>query len=102
MNLSFESKVALVTGAASGMGLATAEAFAEAGAAVALVDLNEAAVAKAIQRLPAAGHKAIAIACDVTDEGQVKKMVEQTVTGFRQLDADFNNAGVESLAVETD
>src|SRR5262245_29897903 len=66
MNLSFESKVALVTGAASGMGLATAEAFAEAGAAVALVDLDEAAVRKVAERLTAAGHKAIAIACDVT------------------------------------
>ena len=101
MNLSFEGKVALVTGAASGMGLATAEAFAEAGAAVALVDLNETAVRKGAERLIAAGHQAIAIACDVTDEVQVKKMVEQTVSAFGQLDAAFNNAGVQSLAVET-
>jgi len=101
MNLSFESKVALVTGAASGMGLATAEAFAAAGAAVALVDLNGAAVRKVAERLVAAGHKAIAITCDVTDEAQVKKMVEQTVSAFGRLDAAFNNAGVQSLAVET-
>jgi NAD(P)-dependent dehydrogenase (short-subunit alcohol dehydrogenase family) len=57
MNLSFEGKVALVTGAASGMGLATAEAFAEAGAAVALVDLNEAAVRKLAEQMVAAGLK---------------------------------------------
>jgi NAD(P)-dependent dehydrogenase (short-subunit alcohol dehydrogenase family) len=101
MNLSFEGKVALVTGAASGMGLATAEAFAEAGAAVALVDLNEAEVRKAAARLVAAGHKAIAIPCDVTDEAQVKKMVEQTVSAFGCLDAAFNNAGVQSPPVET-
>jgi NAD(P)-dependent dehydrogenase (short-subunit alcohol dehydrogenase family) len=101
MNLSFENKVALVTGAASGMGLATAEAFAAAGAAVALVDLNEAAARKVAERLVAAGHKAIAIACDVTDEAQVQKMVEQTVSAFGRLDAAFNNAGVQSLAVET-
>jgi NAD(P)-dependent dehydrogenase (short-subunit alcohol dehydrogenase family) len=101
MNLSFESKVALVTGAASGMGLATAEAFGEAGAAVALVDRNETAVREAAERLVAAGHKATAIACDVTDEAQVKKMVEQTVSAFGRLDAAFNNAGVQSLAVET-
>ena len=82
MNMSFEGKVALVTGAASGMGLATAEAFAEAGAAVALVDLNEAAVRKVAERLVGEGHKAIAIACDVTQEAQVKMMVEQTVSTF--------------------
>ena len=94
MNLSFENKVALVTGAASGMGLATVEAFAEAGAAVALVDLNEAAARKLAKRLTSEGHKAIAIACDVTDEAQVKNMVEQTVSAFGRLDAAFNNAGV--------
>lgn len=101
MTLPFENKVALVAGAASGMGLATAEAFAEAGAAVALVDLNEAAVGKVSERLTAAGHKAIAIACDVTDEAQAKRMVEQAVSAFGRLDAAFNNAGVQSLAVET-
>src|SRR5213075_491371 len=101
MNLSFENKVALVTGAASGMGLATAEAFAAAGAAVALVDLNEQAVRKLADRLVTEGHKAIPIACDVTDEIQVKRMVEQTVSAFGRLDAAFNNAGVQSLAVET-
>src|SRR6266446_4805935 len=101
MNLSFENKVALVTGAGSGMGLATAEAFAAAGAAVALVDINEPAVRKLAEQLVAAGHKAIAITCDVTDEAQVKRMVDQTVSAFGHLDAAFNNAGVQSLAVET-
>src|SRR5947209_2965810 len=101
MNLSFEGKVALVTRAASGMGLATAEAFADAGAAVALVDLNEAAVRKLAERLAAEGQKAMPIACDVTEEAQVKRMVEQTVSAFGRLDAAFNNAGVQSLAVDT-
>jgi len=59
VNLSFENKVALVTGAASGMGLATAKAFAVAGAAVALADVNEAALRSAADDLVAAGHKAI-------------------------------------------
>jgi NAD(P)-dependent dehydrogenase (short-subunit alcohol dehydrogenase family) len=101
MNLSFENKVALVTGAASGMGLATAEAFGTAGAAVALADLNQAEVRKVAERLKNAGHKVLAIACDVTDEVQVRNMVEQTVSGFGRLDAAFNNAGVQSPPVET-
>src|SRR4030081_2723072 len=101
MNLSFEKKVALVTGAGSGMGLATAQAFAAEGAAVALVDINESAMRIATERLVAAGHKAIAIRCDVTDEAEVKAMVEQTVSAFGRLDAAFNNAGVQSRAVET-
>lgn len=101
MNSSFENKVALVTGAGSGMGLAAAQAFATEGAAVALVDINGPAVRTATERLVAAGHKAIAIRCDVTDEAQVKAMVEQTVSAFGRLDAAFNNAGVMSPAVET-
>src|SRR6266404_3400047 len=101
MNLSFENEVALVTGAGSGMGLATAQAFAEAGAAVVLADVNEAAARSAAEQLVAAGHKAIAVRCDVADETQVKAMVDKTVSTFGRLDAAFNNAGVQSLIAET-
>jgi NAD(P)-dependent dehydrogenase (short-subunit alcohol dehydrogenase family) len=76
MNLSFENEVALLTGAASGMGLTTARAFAEAGAAVALADIDEAAVRSAAEELGAAGHKAIAIRCNVADEAEVEAMVK--------------------------
>src|SRR5213594_1941902 len=100
MDLFLKNKVALVTGAGSGMGLAAAQAFAAGGAAVALVDINESAVRAAAERLVAAGHKAIAIRCDVTDEAQVKAMVEQTVSAFGRLDAAFNNAGVQSPIAE--
>ncbi len=100
MNSSFENKVALVTGAASGMGLATARAFAEAGAAVALADLNEAAVRSAAEDLMAAGHQAIGIRCNVAYEPDVEAMVEQAVSTFGRLDAAFNNAGVQSPALE--
>jgi NAD(P)-dependent dehydrogenase (short-subunit alcohol dehydrogenase family) len=100
MNLSFENKVALVTGAGSGMGLTTAKAFAEAGAAVALADVNEIAVRSAAEEHVSAGHKAIAIRCNVADEAEVAAMVEQTVSAFGRLDAAFNNAGIQSPAVE--
>ncbi len=101
MNQWFANKVALVTGAGSGMGLAAAQAFAREGAAVVLVDINEPAVGAAAEQLAAAGRQAIAIGCDVTDEAQVKAMVGQTVSAFGRLDAAFNNAGVQSLAAET-
>jgi NAD(P)-dependent dehydrogenase (short-subunit alcohol dehydrogenase family) len=101
MNLTFENKVALVTGAASGMGLATAKAFAEAGAAVVLADSKEEAVKAEAQKLSAAGHKAIAIRCDVSDDDQVAAMVERTVAEFGRLDAAFNNAGVMAHIAST-
>src|SRR6516162_962227 len=94
MNLSFENKVALVTGAASGMGLATARAFVEAGAAVVLADFREDAVKAESLKLVAAGHKAIAVRCDVSDDAQVAAMVDRTVAEFGRIDAAFNNAGV--------
>jgi len=96
VNLSFENKVALVTGGASGMGLATAKAFAAEGAAVVLADVNEAAVRAAAADLVAAGHKAIGIRCDVADEAEVAAMVQETVSAFGRLDAAFNNAGVQA------
>jgi NAD(P)-dependent dehydrogenase (short-subunit alcohol dehydrogenase family) len=101
MNLSFENKVALVTGAASGMGLATARAFGEAGAAVVMADFREDVVKAEAQKLIAAGHKAIAVRCDVSDDAQVEAMVDRTVAEFGRLDAAFNNAGVMARIAPT-
>jgi NAD(P)-dependent dehydrogenase (short-subunit alcohol dehydrogenase family) len=98
MSLSFENQVALVTGAAAGMGLATAKAFAEAGAAVTLADVNEDAACAAAEGLIATGHKAMALRCNVAE---VAEMVEKTVSTFGRLDAAYNNAGVQSPAIET-
>jgi NAD(P)-dependent dehydrogenase (short-subunit alcohol dehydrogenase family) len=99
--LDFTRKVALVTGAASGMGLVTAQAFAEAGAAVVLADFREAVVISEAQKLVAAGHKAIGVRCDVSDDGEVEAMVSRTVTEFGRLDAAFNNAGVMARIAPT-
>src|SRR3989440_8720050 len=101
MKLSFENKVALVTGAGSGMGLATAKAFAEAGASVVLADTQEEAVRAAAEQLIADGRKALALRCDVADDGQVASMIERTVSSFGHLDAAFNNAGVMQRRLDT-
>jgi NAD(P)-dependent dehydrogenase (short-subunit alcohol dehydrogenase family) len=91
----FTGQVALVTGAGSGMGLSTAQAFAEAGAAVVLADINEAALRTATDGLTAAGHRALGVTCDVSDEDQVATLVERAVANFGRLDMAFNNAGIQ-------
>src|SRR5215217_5941697 len=91
----FHDRVAVITGAGSGMGLATAQAFAEAGAAVVLADVNEAALRTAIDGLTAAGHQALGVTCDVSDEDQVAALVERAVATFGRLDMAFNNAGMQ-------
>ncbi len=101
MKWPFEGQVALVTGAASGLGLATARAFAQSGASVVLADWNEKAVQSAAEGLAAEGHKTLAIGCDVSDDAQVEAMVEQTVATFGRLDAAYNNAGVQNVLAET-
>jgi NAD(P)-dependent dehydrogenase (short-subunit alcohol dehydrogenase family) len=93
-NFDFNGQAALVTGAASGIGLATAQAFAQSGAAVALVGHNEKAIDLATKNLVDAGHKAIGIVCDVADEKQAAAAVEKTVSRFGRLDMAYNNAGI--------
>ena len=99
--LDFSGKVALVTGAASGMGLATAQAFAAAGAAVLLADFREDAVKTSALKLAESGHKAIALRCDVSDDSEVAAMVDRAVAEFGRLDAAFNNAGVMARIAPT-
>src|SRR5260221_3249695 len=92
-------QVAVVTGAGSGLGLATAQAFADAGATVGLADINK--PLEQAEKLVAAGHKAMAIRCDVGDEKDVEAMIGQAVAAFGRFDAAYNNAGINSPVAET-
>jgi NAD(P)-dependent dehydrogenase (short-subunit alcohol dehydrogenase family) len=92
----FTGQVALVTGGSSGMGLATAQAFAEAGAAVILADVKQAALSAAAEDLTTAGHQALGVVCDVSQEDLVDAMVNQAVATFGRLDMAFNNAGIQA------
>jgi NAD(P)-dependent dehydrogenase (short-subunit alcohol dehydrogenase family) len=96
----FRGHVALVTGASSGIGLTTAQAFAQAGAAVVLADVNETALREVTGGLSAAGHQVLGVTCDVSDEEQVAAMVDAAVAHFGRLDMAFNNAGI--MAPPTD
>jgi NAD(P)-dependent dehydrogenase (short-subunit alcohol dehydrogenase family) len=90
----FTGQVALITGAASGMGRVTAKAFAEAGAAVVLVDRDEWKLQQALAEIVGAGGKAVTLAGDVADESLAKAAVALAVSTFGRLDMAYNNAGV--------
>lgn len=90
----FTGQVALVTGAASGMGRATAKAFAEAGAAVVLVDRDEDKLRGTSRELTAADGRAIMLVGDVSDEKFAKAAVDRAVAEFGRLDMAYNNAGI--------
>ncbi|MGH7070729.1 MAG: SDR family NAD(P)-dependent oxidoreductase [Acetobacteraceae bacterium] len=91
----FTGRVALVTGAASGIGLSTARAFAGAAAAVVLADPNSSAGEAAADTLGRADRKALAVACGVSDEEQVAAMMRRAVGTFGRLDMAFSNAGIQ-------
>ena len=91
-----ENKVALVTGGASGIGRASALVFAREGASVVVSDLNVAGSGDTVQEIVAAGGTAIAIAGDVSDTDDARRMVESTVEAYGSIDVVLNSAGVIS------
>jgi len=95
MNGTYRGKVAFVTGAGSGIGRATALAFARAGANVVVADIGEQGNQETARLIGQQGGRALAIRCDVTRAEGVKAALERTVAAFGRLDFAFNNAGIE-------
>lgn len=96
-----QNKVALITGGANGLGAAIALRMCEEGCAVMITD-RDAGGQKLADKLQAAGHKAAFLACDVTNEAQVKASVQAAVDRFGKLDVLVNNAGIEGVNKPTD
>jgi NAD(P)-dependent dehydrogenase (short-subunit alcohol dehydrogenase family) len=90
-----QGKVALVTGAGSGIGRATALAFAEEGAKVVAVDVVPEGIEETVTTIKGAGGEAISVKADVSQPQQVEAMVKAVVDTYGRLDCAFNNAGVE-------
>ena len=94
---SFEKKVAVVTGGASGIGRGIALALAARGANIALADLHEARLAATVRELEAIGVEAVGLRCDVTSDVDVERFRDQTLSRFGRVDVLCNNAGVSVL-----
>jgi NAD(P)-dependent dehydrogenase (short-subunit alcohol dehydrogenase family) len=88
-----EGKVTIVTGASRGIGAATAQVLAEAGAAVVLAARDERGIEAVAGRIIASGGEAYAVATDVADERSVERLIERTLAAAGRIDAAFNNAG---------
>jgi NAD(P)-dependent dehydrogenase (short-subunit alcohol dehydrogenase family) len=89
-----EGKVAIITGGASGIGRATALLFAREGASVAVVDVHRAGAEAVSEQIVAAGGRAMAIGCDVSQAVECRRAVEQTTNALGGLDILFNNVGI--------
>ncbi len=94
-NGNFTGKVAFVTGAANGIGRATALAFAREGASVTVADVAGEANRETAEMIEELGGQALAVSCDVTQAEDVRRALGETVETFGRLDYAFNNAGIE-------
>jgi NAD(P)-dependent dehydrogenase (short-subunit alcohol dehydrogenase family) len=90
----FEGKVALVTGAAAGIGKTSAFAFADAGASVVVADISPEQGQQVVESIKSNGGTATFIKCDVQSEDDVRNLIEEAVRQFGKIDCAYNNAGV--------
>ena len=100
-----ENKVALVVGGSTGIGRATAVAFAKAGAKVVVASRGEKRGQETVELVKQAGTEGLFIQTDVSDKSSVKNLIEQTINKYGRIDAAFNNAGIEGKTaplIETD
>jgi NAD(P)-dependent dehydrogenase (short-subunit alcohol dehydrogenase family) len=97
-----QSRVAVVTGAASGIGRATALLFAREGASVVAVDLNEAGGKQLAEEISVSGSRVRFVQADVSQSGDCQRVVESTIADFGQIDILFNNAGIIRRATAVD
>ncbi|QXE01554.1 SDR family NAD(P)-dependent oxidoreductase [Terribacillus sp. DMT04] len=97
-----DGKVAIVTGAASGIGLATAEAYAKKGAKVVIADFNAEAGQKETDKLKQSGADALFIEFNAADEESIKSLIDKTVSHYGQVDILVNNAGIGNEMGPTD
>jgi NAD(P)-dependent dehydrogenase (short-subunit alcohol dehydrogenase family) len=95
MSKTFENKVVLITGGTSGIGRATAIAFAREGATVVVSGRRKAEGAETVTHVEKAGGRGLFVQSDVSDEAQVKSLIDTVVKEFGRLDIAFNNAGIE-------
>ncbi|KQX67262.1 3-hydroxybutyrate dehydrogenase [Paenibacillus sp. Root444D2] len=93
-----ENKVALITGAASGIGLEIARTYAREGAKVVISDINGEQANLAAEQLQEEGFEAIGVKCDVTQEKQFVEVIETAVQTYKRLDILVNNAGLQHVA----
>ncbi|MDX9680138.1 SDR family oxidoreductase [Pseudomonas protegens] len=95
MSMTFSGQVALVTGAANGIGRATAQAFAAQGLKVVVADLDTAGGEGTVALIREAGGEALFVPCNVTLEADVQSLMARTIEAYGRLDYAFNNAGIE-------